>query len=144
MTAAFQLNAFQPNAFQTLTVTGVLNATDENDTGAFTGLVESSPVILMDMHDGGKKRKAFTDKLNKEAQENKRKRDYLIDIYERVVEGKQDAPIIQEIANDYQKIDTISNLNSIDFDALMQDLNKVQQIFDAYIELDDEEVLALL
>jgi len=144
-TPAFQINAFQPNAFQTLVVTGVLNATDENDTGAFVGDVQVSPLLTLDMHDGDKKRqKKLSEKLRKEAQKKKEQRDYLIDIFERVVEGKKDDPIIEEIVSDYEKIDTISNLKSIDFDALMQDLARVQQIYDAYIELDDEEVLVLL
>lgn len=145
MTAAFQLNAFQPDAFQTLVVTGVLNATDENDTGAFVGSVQQAPIITIDMHDGDNKRqKKLKDKLKKEAQKKQEQRDYLIDIFERVVEGKKDDPIIEEIVSSYEKIDTISNLKSIDFDALLQDLARVQQIYDAYIELDDEEVLVLL
>jgi len=145
MTAAFQLNAFQPDAFQTLVVTGVLNATDENDTGSFVGNVQQAPIITIDMHDGDNKRqKKLRDKLRKEAQKKQDQRDYLIDIFERVVEGKKDDPIIEEIVSSYEKIDTISNLKSIDFDALLQDLARVQQIYDAYIELDDEEVLVLL
>ena len=145
MTAAFQLNAFQPDAFQTLVVTGVLNATDENDTGSFVGNVQQAPIITIDMHDGDNKRqKKLKDKLRKEAQKKQEQRDYLIDIFERVVEGKKDDPIIEEIVSSYEKIDTISNLKSIDFDALLQDLARVQQIYDAYIELDDEEVLVLL
>lgn len=145
MTAAFQLNAFQPDAFQTLVVTGVLNATDENDTGSFVGNVQQAPIITIDMHDGDNKRqKKLRDKLRKEAQKKQEQRDYLIDIFERVVEGKKDDPIIEEIVSSYEKIDTISNLKSIDFDALLQDLARVQQIYDAYIELDDEEVLVLL
>lgn len=140
MTAAFQTNAFQPNAFQTLVVTGVLNATDENDSGAFTGFV--TPIIIIDMHDGGPK------KRKKEAAKQKQRRDEIIALFEHIVEGK---PLVaEEIAAPYIKEATISELksidfvNQIDFDALMADLVKVQQIYDAYIEMDDEEVLALL
>lgn len=145
MAAAFQLNAFQPNAFQTLTVTGVLNATDQNDSGAFTGVVQVAPVILMDMHDGGKKRRKH---LKEEAAKAKKRRDEVVALFEHLVEGK---PLIaEEIAAPFIKQATISELNSakfvktVDFDALMADLAKVQQIYDAYIEMDDEEVLALL
>ena len=56
MTQAFQLNAFQPNAFQTLTIDGVLYAVDENDTGAFVGTVGGGEVTV-DTHDGGFKHK---------------------------------------------------------------------------------------
>lgn len=140
MTAAFQTNAFQPNAFQTLVVTGVLNATDENDSGAFTGFV--TPIIIIDTHDGGPK------KRKKEAAKQKQRRDEIIALFEHIIEGK---PLVaEEIAAPYIKEATISELksidfvNRIDFDALMADLAKVQQIYDAYIEMDDEEVLALL
>lgn len=146
MTAAFQLNAFQPNAFQTLTVTGVLNATDENDTGAFTGTVGGVvPVIDIDMHDGDKKRQK---RLAEEAAKAKKRRDEVVALFEHIVEGK---PLVaEEIAAPYIKEATISELksidfiNTVDFDALMADLARVQQIYDAYIEMDDEEVLALL
>ena len=146
MTAAFQLNAFQPNAFQTLTVTGVLNATDENDTGSFTGTVGGVvPVIEIDMHDGDKKRKK---RLAEESAKAKKRRDEVVALFEHIVEGK---PLVaEEIAAPYIKEATISELksidfiNTIDFDALMADLARVQQIYDAYIEMDDEEVLALL
>ena len=143
MTAAFQLNAFQPNAFQALVVTGVLNATDENDSGSFAGTVGGVvPIVVIDMHDGGHK------KRKKEADKQKQRRDEFIALFEHIVEGK---PLIaEEIAAPFIKEATISNLKSIDFinrvdfDALMADLNRVQQIYDAYIEMDDEEVLALL
>lgn len=146
MTAAFQLNAFQPNAFQTLTVTGVLNATDENDTGSFTGTVGGVvPVIEIDMHDGDKKRKK---RLAEESAKAKKRRDEVVALFEHIVEGK---PLVaEEIAAPYIKEATISELksidfiNTVDFDALMADLARVQQIYDAYIEMDDEEVLALL
>ena len=146
MTAAFQLNAFQPNAFQTLVVTGVLSATDQDDTGSFTGTVGGVvPVIEIDMHDGDKKRKK---RLAEESAKAKKRRDEVVALFEHLVEGK---PLVaEEIAAPYVKEATISELksidfiNTIDFDALMADLAKVQQIYDAYIEMDDEEVLALL
>ena len=146
MTAAFQVNAFQPNAFQTLVVTGVLNATDQDDTGSFAGTVGGVvPVIDIDMHDGDKKRKK---QLAKEAAKAKQRKDEIVALFEHIVEGK---PLVaEEIAAPFIKDATISELksidfiNTIDFDALMADLSRVQQIYDAYIEMDDEEVLALL
>lgn len=142
MTAAFQTNAFQPNAFQTLVVTGVLNATDENDSGAFTGVVQVAPIIIVDTHDGGTKRR------KQEADKQKQRRNEVIALFEQIIEGK---PLVaEEIAAPFIKQATISNLksidfiNTVDFDALMADLVRVQQVYDAYIEMDDEEVLALL
>jgi len=49
-TPAFQLNAFQPNAFQTLVVEGIIDATDNNDIGIFVGEVSGGEG--MDTHDG--------------------------------------------------------------------------------------------
>lgn len=142
MTAAFQLNAFQPNAFQVLAVTGILNATDQNDSGSFTGVVQLAPIVVIDMHDGGPKRR------KKEAEKQKKRRAEVVALFEHLVEGK---PLVaEEIAAPFIKQATISELNAIDFvktvdfDALIADLSRVQQIYDAYIEMDDEEVLALL
>jgi len=142
MTAAFQTNAFQPNAFQVLAVTGVLNATDQNDSGAFTGVVQVAPIVVIDTHDGGPKRR------KQEADKQKKRRAEVVALFEHLVEGK---PLIAEvIAAPFIKQATISELNAVDFvktvdfDALMADLSRVQQIYDAYIEMDDEEVLALL
>lgn len=142
MTAAFQVNAFQPDAFQTLIITGVLNATDQNDSGAFLGTVETQPIVLIDMHDGGKKRRK---QHKEEADKAKQRKDEIIALFEHIVEGKPlvaeaiAQPFIKEVQD--QKVDLIS---SIDFDSLIADLTKVQQLYDAYIEMDDEEVLALL
>ena len=120
MTTAFQVNAFQNNAFQILNV----------------------PIVFIDTHDGGPKRR------KQEAEKRKKRRQEIIDLFEQIVEGK---PLIAEqIAAPFVKEATISNIKSInwvkkiDFDALMDDLVKVQQLYDAYIEMDDEEVLALL
>ena len=142
MAAAFQLNAFQPNAFQVLAVTGVLNATDQNDSGAFTGVVQVAPIVVVDTHDGGPKRR------KQEADKQKKRRAEVVALFEHLVEGK---PLIAEvIAAPFIKQATISELNAVDFvktvdfDALIADLSRVQQIYDAYIEMDDEEVLALL
>lgn len=120
MTTAFQSNAFQNDAFQ---VVGV-------------------PIIVVDTHDGGQK------KRKKEADKQKQRRDEVIALFEQIVEGK---PLVaEEIAAPFIKQATISNLksidfiNDIDFDALMADLGRVQQLYDAHIDMDDDEVLLLL
>jgi len=69
MTAAFQINAFQPNAFQVLVVSGVLYATDQNDSGAFVGTVTGGQGI--DTHDG------FTHKEIKRIEAMRKKLDKL-------------------------------------------------------------------
>lgn len=145
MTAAYQIDAFQPDAFQTLVITGVLNATDQNDSGAFTGVVSVIPVIDIDMHDGDKKRRK---RLSEEAKRAEQRKAEIVALFEQIIEGK---PLLaEEIAAPFVKEATIRELkpigfiNNVDFDALMADLSRVQQIYDAYIEMDDEEVLALL
>ena len=142
MTQAFQLNAFQPNAFQTLTVEGVLNATDGNDIGVFAGTV-SGGTILIDTHDDGKRKKAEAADRKKFAEKQKAKRDEILALFEEIVEGKP--RVAEEIAEPFILIEaTIETPAVIDFDAMLADLVRVQQIYDAYIEMDDEEVLALL
>ena len=100
MTAAFQTNAFQPDAFQVLVVTGVLNATDQNDTGAFVGSVETAPIIVVDTHDGGKQKKKFDDEKAKK----QRQKQEIIDLYEQIVEGKP--KLAAEIVEPAPKIST--------------------------------------
>ena len=99
------------------------------------------PIIIdFDTHDGGKKK--FKEKLAKEIKDKKRRRQEIVDLYEQIVEGKP--AIAAEIVAPYVKQATISEIKSINFDALMADVNRVQQMYDTYIEMDDEEVLALL
>jgi hypothetical protein len=142
MTQAFQLNAFQPNAFQTLTVEGILNATDGNDTGAFVGTVTGGK-ILIDTHDGGKRRKAEEAERKKFAAKQKAKRNEIIALFEQIIEGKPQ--IAEEIAEPFVLVEaTIQAPAVIDYDAMLADLARVEQIYHAYIEMDDEEVLALL
>jgi hypothetical protein len=120
MFAAFQSNAFQNNAFQTIV----------------------TPIVIFDMHDGGPK------KRKREADKKKQRRDEIIALFEQIVEGKPS--VARQIAEPYIKEATINNSkpinlkNNIDFDALIANLDKVQQIYEVYIELDDDEVLALL
>jgi hypothetical protein len=61
------------------------------------------------------------------------------------VEGRPEQ--IQQIVAPYTNIIVNNNYKVkmiVDFDKMMQDLNTVERVLDAYIELDDEEVLALL
>jgi hypothetical protein len=145
VTAAFQVNAFQPNAFQTLTITGVLSATDQNDSGSFTGVVQVAPIIVMDMHDGGpKKRKKEEEEHRKvEAAKAKARRDEVLALFEQIVEGKP--RIAEEIAEPFVLIEaTIQAPAVIDYEAMLADIARVEQIYNAYIEMDDEDVLLLL
>lgn len=142
MTAAFQTNAFQANAFQTLVIEGVLYATDGNDTGAFVGTV-SGGKILIDTHDGGKRKKAEEQERKKYAAKQKERRDEIIALFEQIVEGKPQ--LAEEIAEPFIVVEaTVEAPAVINFDAMLADLARVEQIYHAHIEMDDEEVLALL
>ena len=56
-------------------------------------------------------------------------------------EGRPD--VAEEIAAPYMET-RAATLPAIDYDRMLDDLDMVQRIMDLYIELDDEEVLALL
>jgi hypothetical protein len=142
MTAAFQTNAFQPNAFQTLTIEGVLYAVDGNDTGAFVGTV-SGGKLLIDTHDGGKRKKLEEQERKKYAAKQKQRRDEIIALFEQIVEGKPQ--LAEEIAEPFVIVEaTVEAPAVIDYDAMLSDLTRIDQIYHALIEIDDEEVLALL
>jgi hypothetical protein len=142
MTQAFQLNAFQPNAFQTLTVEGVLYATDGNDIGAFVGTVTGGK-ILIDTHDGGERKKKEAAERKRFKDKQKARRDELIALFEQIIEGKP--RIANEISEPFVVVEaTIEAPAVIDYDAMLADLDRVERIYHAHIEMDDEEVLALL
>ena len=141
MSTGFQPSAFQLDAFQIDAISGILYAVDENDSGVFVGSVQTAPIIVVDTHDGGKQKKKF----NAEKARKQRQKQEIIDLYEQIVEGKP--KLAAEIVEPYVKTATISeikSLPSIDFDSLMNDLARIQQLYDAHIEMDDDEVLALL
>lgn len=102
------------------------------------------PIIIeMDMHDGGKRKKAEEDDRKKEAAKAKARRDEVLALYERIVEGKPG--IAEEIAKPFVVTQaTIQAPAIIDYDAMLASFDKVEQIYNAYIEMDDEDVLLLL
>lgn len=112
---AFQKNAFQNNAFQ---------------------IVRS--IILVDTHDGFDTKKKF----KKEVAAKERRKRQLVEIYEELVEARPAvaASIVEPFT---QKISETSG-KSIDFDALLADLDRVQRLYRALQEVDDEDVLLLL
>jgi hypothetical protein len=106
--------------------------------------VYAPPIIIIDdTHDGDyKKRKWAEERAIKE----KRKAE-IIDLYERIVEGKPEAAA--EIVAPYVKTKaqgqkTAPLVRQIDFDKLMRDITKVEALYKEHLEMDDEEVLALL
>jgi hypothetical protein len=71
----------------------------------------------------------------------------IIDLYERIVEGRPEvaekivAPFVKTKAQGQQ---TAPLVRQIDFDKLMRDITKVEDLYKEHIEMDDEEVLSLL
>ena len=170
MAAAFQTNAFQPNAFQEVLVTGVLYATDQNDTGAFIGTVGGE--ITIDMHDGGFKHKELKHieatkkrieklRLKQEkafADANKRRKQAITDIISPpVADVKQTEVELPEVINEpvLTKInDSIAKLE-LEYQLIERKLAQKQAIeaYQSYMaklqadhlaNLDDEEALIML
>ena len=89
------------------------------------------PIVYeIDMHDGGKRKKQETEFRKKEAEKAKLRRDEVLALFEQikpfVIEATAKSPAI------------------INYDAMLADLDRVNRIYNEYIEMDDEEVLALL
>ena len=100
-------------------------------------------IIIDDTHDGDYKKKKWAEERSKK---EKRKQE-IINLYERIVEGKPQ--VAEEIVAPYVKTkargqETAPTVKQIDFDKLMRDIAKVEALWTEHIEMDDEEVLALL
>lgn len=101
------------------------------------------PIFIDDTHDGDYKGKRFAEEREKK---EKRKRE-LINLYERVVEGRPE--VAAQIVEPYVKTkargqESAPLVKQVDFDKLMRDIAKVEALYAEHIEMDDEEVLALL
>lgn len=104
-------------------------------------IVTVSPVIF-DFHDGGD-RKRDAEKRRREAAKAKARRDEVLALYERIVEGKPE--VAEEIAQPF--VITQATMQApavIDYDAMLASFDRVEQIYNAYLEMDDEDVLLLL
>jgi len=101
------------------------------------------PVIVeMDMHDGGKRKKEEDAYRKQEADKAKARRDEVLALFEQIVEGKP--RIAEEIAKPFVIEATAQAPAVIDYDAMLADLDRVNRIYNEYIEMDDEDVLALI
>ena len=102
------------------------------------------PIIIeIDTHDGDKRKKQEEDQRKKEATKAKARRDEVLALYERIVEGKPE--LAEEIAKPFVITQaTIQKPAVIDFDAMLANFDRVEQIYNAYIEMDDEDVLLLI
>ena len=112
--------------------------TTGNLTGAgsvITGESLKTSIFITDFHDGDYLKK----RIKKERKAATRRKDQIKDAYEILVEGRP--AVAAEIVKPY-----ISRTaeNPIDFESFMADLERVEWLWKEYIEMDDEEVIALL
>ena len=100
-------------------------------------------IIIDDTHDGDYKKKKYAD----ERATKERRKAELVDLYERIVEGRPEvaekivAPFVKTKAQGQQ---TAPLVRQIDFDKLMRDITKVEALYKEHLAMDDEEVLSLV
>lgn len=111
---------------------------------AIPSVIIPPPIIIeIDTHDGGKRKKQEEEYRKAEAAKAKARRDEVLKLFERIVEGKPE--LAEEIAEPFVITQaTIQAPAVIDYDAMLASFDKIEQIYNAYIEMDDEEVLLLL
>jgi len=105
-------------------------------------IVTVNPVIF-DFHDGGVNKKKEEEQRRREAAKAQKRRDKVLELFERIVEGKPE--LAEEIAQPFviEKA-TIQAPAVIDYDAMLASFDRVEKIYNAYIEMDDEDVLLLI
>jgi hypothetical protein len=104
--------------------------------------VAAQPIIVIDdTHDGDFLGKKFAEEQARAA----KRREAILNAYEIVVEGRPE--FAEEIAEPFTQLVVDQQeipVKQIDYDALFADLDRVEAIWSNYIDLDDEEILALL
>ena len=96
-----------------------------------------SQIVEFDTHDGDYLGKKFANEVADAA----RRKAEIVYAFERIVEGRPEAAA--EIAEPFMET-RAATLPAIDYDRMLADLDRVQRIRDLHIELDDEDVLALI
>ena len=115
---------------------GVYSYSGNDANLSFSGM----PVVDFDTHDGDRQRRRFaTDR-----DERKKRRSDIIAAFEVLVEGK--SPIVEEIVEEFTVAKARPSVEKprIDYDKLLRDIDAVQRLWNAYIDMDDEEILLLL
>ena len=110
---------------------------------AGTVITPPTPVVIMDMHDGGKNKRQ--PRYDEDAKRREARRKEVISIYEELVEGRP--RVVAEIVAPFVEETTqfeVPPVNAIDFDALLADVARVEALYRELEEMDDEEVLLLL
>ena len=114
---------------------------------AGTVIAPPTPVVIMDMHDGGKNthKKVKEPRYDEDSKRRDARRREVISIYEELVEGRP--RVVAEIVAPFVEETTqfeVPPVNAINFDALLADVARVEALYRELEEMDDEEVLLLL
>jgi hypothetical protein len=115
---------------------GVYSYSGNNANLSFSGV----PIVDFDTHDGDRLRRRFA----ADRDERKKRRSDVIAAFEALVEGKD--PIVEEIVEEFTVAKATPSVTRprIDYDKLIRDIDAVQRLWNAYIDMDDEEILLLL
>ena len=122
-----------------LVITVSLSGTEATGTAGNVNVVPQPVIVIDDTHDG----RRFKDQLERERKLRAKKKQAILDAFERIVEGRPE--IAEEIAAPYVVTQPkAKSAPTINYDALFADLDRVQRIWDTHLEMDDEDVLTLL
>lgn len=120
-----------------------LAATEAQDIAAVQVNVQQ-PIIVDDTHDGDYLPKKF----KRERDERKKRKRDIINAYEVLVEGK--SPVIEKLIAQYADPEPQQTRAAkpvaprLDIDKIMQSAEAIERLWNAYIDMDDEEILLLL
>ena len=118
-------------------------------TGAVGTVFYTTPPIIItdDTHDGDYHKK-LKERFDEEKQRLEQRRKDIIAAYERIVEGKPD--LAKELTAGFEITDKQIEskgpvfVSNIDFDRLINDLDRTQKLWDEYLEMEDEDLMVLL
>jgi hypothetical protein len=103
----------------------------------------ATPIVVIDTHDGDQKRRK---KFDDDTEARKRRRAQIQDAYEVLLEGRPE--VVAAIAAPFVDAPKTPGIAlqpaTINWDALLADLEATNRLYEAYVEMDDEEVLLLL
>jgi hypothetical protein len=127
------------NAFTLLADGGVYSYSGNNANLVFS----ATPIVVIDTHDGDQKRRK---KFDDDTEARKRRRAQIQDAYEVLLEGRPE--VVAAIAAPFVDAPKTPGIAlqpaTVNWDALLADLEATNRLYEAYVEMDDEEVLLLL
>lgn len=97
-----------------------------------------TPVVTFDTHDGDRVRK----RIRKVRDERELRREQVITAYQTLFEARPAEAT--ELVAEYATPATTLRAPSIDFEALLADIDAAERLYEAYLDMDDEEVMMLL